>query len=130
VEPLASEFQNHGLLLPEGDTIYLSIGAEQLPLLNDVVDVVVSRNSIDHVESPAQVIREIHRVLKPGGIFILNTDINHPSTVCEPHTLTVDQIHIMTAQFRKVRGMIFDHGHGHTGSDANVYIGVLEKYTS
>jgi len=127
VEPLSIEFQKHGLLLPEGNTLYLTTGAEQLPLLNDVVDVVVSRNSLDHVENPAQAMREIHRVLKPGGILILNTDINHPGTICEPHTLTPDIIHMMTAQFDIVRETTCSHGPGHSGGDGGVYIGVLEK---
>jgi len=41
--------------------------AESLPLPDCSVDVVVSRGSVFFWKSPADGIREVHRVLRPGG---------------------------------------------------------------
>lgn len=45
VEPLAERFAEHHLLLPDSPTLYLSTGAEHIPLLSRSVDVVLARNS-------------------------------------------------------------------------------------
>src|SRR4051794_10727650 len=52
VEPLAQRYADAGLLLPDSKALYLAVGAEDIPLLDGSVDVVVARNSLDHVEDP------------------------------------------------------------------------------
>lgn len=44
--------------------------AEQLPFANSSFDLVYSWGVIHHTEHPERIIREIHRVLRPGGRFI------------------------------------------------------------
>ena len=46
------------------------IDAEALPFENDRFDVVYSWGVIHHTAHPEQMIAEIHRVLKPGGLFL------------------------------------------------------------
>ncbi len=46
------------------------LDAETLPFDDDQFDVVYSWGVIHHSERPERIIREIHRVLKPGGLFI------------------------------------------------------------
>jgi SAM-dependent methyltransferase/uncharacterized protein YbaR (Trm112 family) len=43
--------------------------AEYLPYPDSFFDVVVAADTIEHTLSPERALREIHRVLKPGGIF-------------------------------------------------------------
>jgi ubiquinone/menaquinone biosynthesis C-methylase UbiE len=45
--------------------------AEQLPFADNSFDVVYSNGVIHHTPNTAQVVREIHRVLKPGGRAII-----------------------------------------------------------
>jgi SAM-dependent methyltransferase len=89
VEPLADEFREHGLLL-EGDfgVEYFAQGAESIPLPDDYADVVVAFNSLDHVDDVQACVREIDRVLKIGGHFLLNVEIDHAPTEAEPHALS------------------------------------------
>ncbi|HET9476074.1 MAG TPA: methyltransferase domain-containing protein [Dehalococcoidia bacterium] len=52
---------------------YLTADAEHLPLADSVFDVVVSFETIEHLPDPLQFLREIKRVLTPGGLFIVST---------------------------------------------------------
>lgn len=45
----------------------------RLPLDNATIDIVVSFETIEHINQPSIFIQEIHRVLKPGGILIIST---------------------------------------------------------
>jgi ubiquinone/menaquinone biosynthesis C-methylase UbiE len=44
--------------------------AEKLPFEDASFDVVYSWGVIHHAESPALIVAEIHRILKPGGVFL------------------------------------------------------------
>lgn len=117
VEPLAQRFAEHDLLLSDSPAVYLSTGAERVPLLAESVDVVLARNSLDHVDDPEQVLQEIRRLLRPGGTLILNFDVDHTPTAMEPHTLTVERVKNgllgMTIEYE--RRMDGAHSHdGHT----------------
>lgn len=43
--------------------------AESLPYPDNFFDAVLIFDVLEHVENPAQILREVRRVLKPGGIF-------------------------------------------------------------
>lgn len=46
------------------------VDAETLPFADDFFDVVYSWGVIHHSEKPERIIAEIHRVLRPGGLFL------------------------------------------------------------
>jgi SAM-dependent methyltransferase len=92
VEPLAEAFSEHGLLIPDSDALYIATSAEQIPLLSETVDIVLARNSLDHVEDPEAVLAEAQRILRPAGTLILLFDVEHTPTVAEPHTLSVARV--------------------------------------
>jgi SAM-dependent methyltransferase len=46
---------------------------EQLPFANESFDLVFSDNVFEHVARPDRVFAEVHRVLRPGGSFLLKT---------------------------------------------------------
>jgi len=60
----------------ESETIDYRLGdSEHLPVDDDTVDYVFGNMVLHHVESPIKAIREMVRILKPGGILIL-TDLD------------------------------------------------------
>ena len=114
VEPLAPQLDAAGLLL-RGDAVYLAIGAESMPLLDGSLDVVVARNSLDHVVDPAAVLAEVVRVLRPGGTLILNVDVDGEPTAEEPHAFSAQDVRRLVQPLRVERERYIDEPHGHTG---------------
>jgi SAM-dependent methyltransferase len=51
---------------------YQQVQGEHMPFDTGHFDVVACHNVIDHCADPAQVIGEMRRVLKPGGVLLLN----------------------------------------------------------
>lgn len=52
--------------------------ALDLPFADNFFDTVLSTEVLEHVPSPEQMIKEIHRVLRPGGYVILTTPLFWP----------------------------------------------------
>jgi SAM-dependent methyltransferase len=114
VEPLAHRFADAGLML-SSDAVYLAARAETIPLVSGTVDVVVARNSLDHVDDPRAVVDEARRLLRPGGTLILNFDVDHTPTATEPHALHADQVRSWLHPMAIVFENTWAHPHGHDG---------------
>jgi len=114
VEPLAHRFAEAGLML-SSDAIYLAVRAEAIPLMSGTVDVVVARNSLDHVDEPQAVIAEARRLLRPGGTLILNFDVDHTPTATEPHTLDAEGVRSWLGPMTVVFEDAWPHPHGRDG---------------
>lgn len=54
-------------------TSFVQGNAEQLPFSDCQFDVVVSLHLIEHLYNPEKMLKEVHRILKPNGIFIIAT---------------------------------------------------------
>jgi SAM-dependent methyltransferase len=115
VEPLAHRFAAAGLLLADSRALYLAARAEAIPLLSGSVDVVVARNSLDHVDDPEAAVAEARRLLRPGGTLILNFDVDHTPTPTEPHALDADVVRSWLRPMTIVRDAAWPHSHGRDG---------------
>jgi SAM-dependent methyltransferase len=124
IDPLAERFRAAGLLLEDSSALYLSIGAERIPLTSASVDVVIARNSLDHVDDPAAVLREAQRLLRPGGALILNFDVDHTPTATEPHALSAAAVRTALDGMTVVREQRWEHPHG---SDGHAVVLVAER---
>jgi ubiquinone/menaquinone biosynthesis C-methylase UbiE len=69
---------------------YVASGAEHIPFDDGYFGVVCSFNSLDHVDDLDQTVSEIIRVIEPGGLFLLITDIHEDPTTCEPIVFSWD----------------------------------------
>jgi SAM-dependent methyltransferase len=114
VEPLAQRFADAGLLLAS-DAVYLAARAEAIPLLSGTADVVLARNSLDHVDDPRAVVAEARRLLRPGGTLILNFDVDHTPTVTEPHALDLERVRAWLGPMPVAFERAWAHAHGRDG---------------
>src|SRR6185437_332911 len=52
---------------------FLQSGIDRIPLDDASVDVLVSFDVFEHVAKPLPILREIHRILRPGGQALIGT---------------------------------------------------------
>ncbi|HXX53552.1 MAG TPA: class I SAM-dependent methyltransferase [Thermodesulfovibrionales bacterium] len=124
IDPLANAFRQQGLMLPNSDVVYLNTVAESIPLVDEFVDIIVSRNSLDHVTEPEKVLDETWRVLKPGGFFLLNVDIEHEQRPLEPHCFSLAKVDHLLSRFRIDRKILHSKSHGGSG---RMYVALCVK---
>lgn len=77
VDPLAVSY---GRLFPRWQRCAQTIAAvgESLPFADKSFDVVLCDNVVDHAESPSQIVRELTRILVPGGLLYFTVNFHHP----------------------------------------------------
>lgn len=71
----------------DGNVTYLTGDSLNIPIANETVNAVFANMYLHHVESPPDAIRELVRILKPGGVLII-TDLDkhsHDFLVTEQH---------------------------------------------
>jgi SAM-dependent methyltransferase len=78
-EPYASEFVSVDIANPAAD---LEGAVEDLPVPDDSFDVVICNQVLEHCADPAQAVRELRRVVAPGGRVLASThgvQVYHPA---------------------------------------------------
>ena len=55
---------------PQARVVTADLEGTPLPFRNDTFDVVFSKSVLEHFYYPEKIVREIHRVLKPGGLAV------------------------------------------------------------
>lgn len=65
--PRSIEITRHRFRLYDADGAFMISDGENLPFRNDSFDVVYSNGVLHHTPDTAGAIREVHRVLRPGG---------------------------------------------------------------
>ena len=68
---------------------------ERLPYADEAFDAVVCVDVLEHVEDLAQVIREIARVLTPGGVFLFDTINRNPLSRFATITVAEDILRLL-----------------------------------
>ena len=95
IDPLLYVYQRLGMLLKDAAgsrTVYLSMGAEDLPLLDGCADLVICRNALDHMPDPGAAVKEIWRILNHDGALFVSVDIGGEPTPDEPTVFTVESL--------------------------------------
>lgn len=109
VEYAGSTARHARASFPRDNLHYVQGDARSLPLADDSVDVVVSFETIEHFAGQDDFLREVRRVLRPGGQFIVSTadrdsysPLGHPTNAF--HVREVNR-----REFEAMLGAIFPH---------------------
>jgi SAM-dependent methyltransferase len=89
---------------------YVAASSDAIPFAADYFDVVCSINSLDHVADLKKTEDEIKRVVRPGGAFLLVTEVNHEPTSTEPVNLPWSVADDFTDVFNLVAEKRFEIG--------------------
>jgi SAM-dependent methyltransferase len=96
VDPLLYVYQLLGILVQDKPgtppTLQLSVDIENVPLLDACADLVLCRNSLDHMLDPEEAVNQIARILKPDGAFFLSVDIGGEPTPDEPTVFSEESL--------------------------------------
>jgi SAM-dependent methyltransferase len=95
IDPLLYVYQKLGLLMEDevgNRTMYLTLGAESLPLLDDFADLIICRNALDHMPDPAVALQEIWRILNNDGSLFVSVDIGGTPTPDEPTVFSAESL--------------------------------------
>lgn len=63
-------------LKKNGNTVLGDVHVQ--PFKNESFDLVVSKDTLEHFLQPWKAVEEVHRILKPGGLFIIWVPFMHP----------------------------------------------------
>ncbi len=110
LDPLAKDYSLLGANLHEME--YICSPSEHIPMKDGECDAVFSFNSLDHVDDVEQTVKEIKRVTKSGGVFLLLVEVNSPPTDCEPHELTPQKIiALLKPEFKRENIQVYESAH-------------------
>jgi SAM-dependent methyltransferase len=105
IDPLLYVYQKLGMLLRDAvgsRTVHLSIGAEDLPLLDECADLVICRNALDHMPNPEAALKEIWRILNSDGALFASVDIGGAPTPDEPTVFSVESLRSLLAEYFEI----------------------------
>ena len=123
IDPLLYVYQQLDMLVPDeagGRTVYLSLGAEDVPLLDRFADLVICRNALDHMPDPRVGLREIWRILADDGYVFISVDIGGEPTPDEPTVFSVDSLRKLVEERFEMVAVTDDHRPHSLGREGNV----------
>jgi len=98
LDSLAKEYMKLGA--DRHKMTYVDAGAEHIPFPTAHFDAAFSFNSLDHVRDLEQTIAEIKRIVQPGGLFLLITELHSEATRTEPQAFSFEIIERFAPEFK------------------------------
>jgi ubiquinone/menaquinone biosynthesis C-methylase UbiE len=121
LDPLVNAYKSLGI--DRHKMKYVNGAAEKIPSDDNYFDIVTSFNNLDHVHDLDKSISEIIRVIKPGGHFLLCTDLNHAPTATEPVSFSWDIVKRFAPQLAPVSEIHYESFQ--TGIYENINAGII-----
>ena len=93
----------------------LSLGAEELPLLDRAADLVICRNALDHMPDPRVALNEMWRILSDDGALFVSVDLGGDPTPDEPTVFSVESLSALLKEHFEVVTLSDQHRPGVPG---------------
>lgn len=109
-DPLARGYVEEDLV-PDAAShvVYLACPGEQIPLPARFADLIIIENCLDHVAEPERVVREMWRLLRPGGYIWLFVDLSNHRDHMHPHAFNEQKVRALLKDFRVVSDIVSSH---------------------
>jgi SAM-dependent methyltransferase len=88
---------------------FIEASAYNTGLPSESFDIVHCRLLLCHLTKPADVLREMHRVLKPGGVLV-SQDLRLSNTFCYPDSPAYTQTVLLALETGRRLGVNYDYG--------------------
>lgn len=121
VDPLAEGYLAEGLVLPECKGVaFLASTGERIPLPTACADLLVIENCLDHVDDPIAVLKEMHRLLRPGGLVWLLVDLMEYRDEMHPNPFNEGRLReaLANAGFAMIKHRISTENKSHPMAEA------------
>jgi SAM-dependent methyltransferase len=93
VDPLADAYVSAGLVPARASrVVHVAAPAERIPLARASADLVICENCLDHVEDPTLAMREMSRLLVPGGLVWLLVDLMDYRDQMHPNPMSHERL--------------------------------------
>ena len=110
LDPLVNDYAKFGI--SDYKMTFIASNAEKIPFSDDYFDFITSFNSLDHVDDLDLTINQIKLKLKPGGHFLLLTEVNHNPTPTEPIEFGWDIVFKFYPEFKLLDEMHYEKTDG------------------
>ncbi len=115
----------------KSDALFVVGNVTELPFDNNCFDVVISYETIEHLENPSEYLSEIKRVLKPKGYFLLSTPNKN---VTSPFFRPLNTFHKKEYKLRTLKNLLQNYfgeieAYGQQFLDRKSYISIVAKMT-
>lgn len=83
----------------------IKLDVQDIPLPDEIFDTVFCNHVLEHVDDDKKAMREIHRILKPGGMAIMQVPLNPnmENTIEDPSITDPEERHRLFGQYDHVR---------------------------
>lgn len=88
----------------EASTCFALVGGSTYPFRDGVFSHALCADVIEHVDDPVELLREIHRILRPGGSLVVSTPIRLSEEPLDDHHVN----EWFTAEFVELCSRVFD----------------------
>jgi SAM-dependent methyltransferase len=130
-DPLLYVYQKLGMLLDDvagtSRTMYLALGIEEIPLLDECADLVVCRNALDHMPDPKKGLEQIWRILKRDGTLFVSVDIGGVPTPDEPTVFSIESLSALLGDLFEIARQDHDNPPHSQGRDCSVRLLARKK---
>jgi SAM-dependent methyltransferase/GR25 family glycosyltransferase involved in LPS biosynthesis len=107
---ISQEAVDHAILCYQLDNMkFIQGSCDAIPLLDNSIDVVVSFETIEHHDKHEEMMQEVKRVLRPGGLLIISSPDKMTYTIERKFNNPFHVKELYAREFKDLLGRYFNH---------------------